>query len=131
MPGHPASPGHPVRWLLALLLACPAAALESGAVQATLGVDGRGRVLQVEQFRGRLLVVSLWASWCSSCLDELRALDELRRRHGDERIAILAMNAGETEGAVAAMAARLEPHGLSLTRVDEVDSALFPDAGVP
>lgn len=48
-------------------------------------------IVDLRQFRGRKLVVNLWATWCAPCVDELPYLDnlgELISPYGMEVIAI-------------------------------------------
>ena len=46
-----------------------------------LGPDGAPATLT--GFRGRPLLVNLWATWCGPCLLELPSLDKLAQREGD------------------------------------------------
>jgi thiol-disulfide isomerase/thioredoxin len=40
--------------------------------------DGVGRSLSLEDFRGRPVVLNLWATWCVPCRQEMPALDRLQ-----------------------------------------------------
>ncbi len=39
--------------------------------------DHAGRNLSLEDFRGRTLLVNIWATWCAPCREEMAALDRL------------------------------------------------------
>ncbi len=41
-------------------------------------IDHEGKELSFRDFRGKLLVVPLWATWCMDCLAELRSMENLR-----------------------------------------------------
>jgi thiol-disulfide isomerase/thioredoxin len=44
------------------------------------GLTGDGRKLS--SFRGKPLIINVWASWCAPCREEMGSLDRLARRHG-------------------------------------------------
>ncbi len=39
--------------------------------------DAAGNSLSLEDFRGRTVLVNLWATWCAPCVEEMPALDRL------------------------------------------------------
>jgi thiol-disulfide isomerase/thioredoxin len=45
--------------------------------------DGRGQPVRLSAFRGRPLLVNLWATWCGPCVVEMPSLDALAAREGD------------------------------------------------
>jgi thiol-disulfide isomerase/thioredoxin len=51
------------------------------------GLDGRPRSLA--DFRGRLLVVNFWATWCEPCRREIPLLQGLRREHARNGLEIV------------------------------------------
>lgn len=53
--------------------------------------DGEGRPVKLSAFRGRPLLVNLWATWCGPCVVEMPSLDALAARPGSE-IRILAVS---------------------------------------
>ena len=48
--------------------------------------DGAGRVYNLEQARGRVVLINIWASWCPPCVAEMPDLNELYRDYGDDVI---------------------------------------------
>jgi thiol-disulfide isomerase/thioredoxin len=76
---------------LALPTTAALAKLEvGGAPPDDLGKSKDGTVT-ISQFRGRVVVVTFWASWCGPCRRELPALDVLKRAAGD-RAEVVAVN---------------------------------------
>jgi thiol-disulfide isomerase/thioredoxin len=53
--------------------------------------DNESRPAGLETFRGRPLLMNLWASWCLPCVAELPALDRLKPQAEAEGIAIMAL----------------------------------------
>ncbi len=50
-----------------------------------------GRELSLADFKGRVLLINLWATWCAPCREELPLLDAyyvLAKKHGLEVIAV-------------------------------------------
>lgn len=41
-----------------------------------------GEPKQLADFRGRLVLVNLWATWCAPCVEEMPALDQLQAKLG-------------------------------------------------
>lgn len=44
--------------------------------------DGEGRPVRLSVFRGRPVLVNLWATWCGPCVVEMPSLDALAARAG-------------------------------------------------
>jgi thiol-disulfide isomerase/thioredoxin len=53
--------------------------------------DASGNAIELSDFRGKLVVLNLWATWCEQCLREMPSLDRLQAHFGD-RIAVLAIS---------------------------------------
>jgi thiol-disulfide isomerase/thioredoxin len=64
-----------------------------------------------EEVRGRVVVVSFWATWCLPCRVEMPALQTLHERHADEGLLVLGLvTDGHDEAAVNTF---LEEHGIT------------------
>lgn len=84
------------KFLLAALLICtgPAnAALEQGEVPpAYLGFNTEGDKIYLDNYQGKVVVVSFWASWCAPCLQELPVLNAFQKEAGTELMQVIAVN---------------------------------------
>lgn len=58
--------------------------------------DDRGFPASLEQYRGRIVVMNLWASWCPPCRAEMPDLQRLSDRYSDRGIAVVGVNEGES-----------------------------------
>jgi len=53
--------------------------------------DPFGRPARLSDFRGRPVLVNLWATWCGPCVVEMPSLDALARRQG-QTVRVLALS---------------------------------------
>jgi thiol-disulfide isomerase/thioredoxin len=54
--------------------------------------DGEGRDLSLDRFRGKVVLLNLWATWCAPCRREMPALDRLQARLGGDDFEVLALS---------------------------------------
>ncbi len=60
--------------------------------------DASGRAVSLEDFKGRVVLINLWATWCVPCRKEMPALDELEGKLGGKDFAVLAINLDQRGG---------------------------------
>lgn len=54
--------------------------------------DAEGRLRSLAQFRGRVVVLNLWATWCGPCREEMPTLDRLQARLGGTELQVVALS---------------------------------------
>jgi len=54
--------------------------------------DAAGKTLSLADFKGRVLLVNLWATWCVPCRKEMPELDHLQAALGGPDFAVVAIN---------------------------------------
>lgn len=54
------------------------------------GPDGAPRKL--EDFKGKTVLLNLWATWCVPCRSEMAALDRLQKEAGSEKFEVVTVN---------------------------------------
>jgi cytochrome c biogenesis protein CcmG/thiol:disulfide interchange protein DsbE len=57
--------------------------------------DMAGNSDDLANFRGQVVLVNLWATWCPPCKEEMPALETFYRKHADDGFAIVAVNDGD------------------------------------
>jgi len=60
---------------------------------AYAGKDLDGRALDLASFKGRVLVVNFWATWCPPCRAEMPLLDAVYKRHKGEGVGLVGLSA--------------------------------------
>lgn len=55
-------------------------------------VDGEGRPLTLADFRGKVILLNIWATWCIPCLREMPTLDRLQAKLGGPRFQVVVLS---------------------------------------
>lgn len=63
--------------------------------------DGNGQPTDLAAFRGRLVLLNIWATWCAPCREELPTLDALQAQLGGPGFAVIALSIDQGGLAVA------------------------------
>ncbi|WP_119305120.1 redoxin domain-containing protein [Dongia deserti] len=72
-------------------------------------VDGAGQPADMAPYRGKALLVNLWATWCAPCIEELPSLGELQRELGGENFQVVTIAIDERD--LSKIEPFLEKHG--------------------
>jgi len=67
------------------------------AIPDALGSDIDGTKINSSDYQGKIMVISFWATWCPPCRRELPIIDNLQRLVGKDRLAVIAVNFGESK----------------------------------
>lgn len=68
---------------------------------AVVFYNDAGEEIGLEAFRGRVVLVNLWATWCLPCREEMPALDRLQAALGGPDFEVVAININRQGRAVA------------------------------
>jgi peroxiredoxin len=78
---------------LSAALCAPASALELGDEAPDFSAPGMtGGTISLSAYRGKVVYLDFWASWCGPCAQSLPALDVLRREFKPEDFQVVAVN---------------------------------------
>lgn len=62
--------------------------------------DEDGRTLTLADFRGRVVLLNLWATWCPPCRKEMPSLDRLNAKRGGPAFEVVALSIDADPAAV-------------------------------
>lgn len=82
-----------------------------------------GKEARFSDFKGKPLLVNLWATWCAPCVVELPSLQKLKDQYGDKmQVIAVSVDAGKDEKAISSF---LEKRGIGdFAAYSDKDSAL-------
>ena len=70
--------------------------------------DLDGNPVALSDYRGKVVLVNNWATWCPPCREEMPVLNAYHADHADKNFSIIAVDAGEPEADVRNYAASME-----------------------
>ena len=59
-------------------------------------LDAAGKERTLADWRGKVVLLNLWATWCLPCRKEMPALDRLQREMGSDRFQVVAVSVDRT-----------------------------------
>lgn len=84
-----------------------AGAIEGQEVPGFTLRDARGQEHSLVDYRGRVVLLNFWATWCAPCRLEMPAIQERYERYGANELAVLAVNFDEPQSQVVAFGEEL------------------------
>ncbi|MBL4602379.1 MAG: redoxin family protein [Emcibacteraceae bacterium] len=54
--------------------------------------DASGKEVQFSHFKGKVILVNLWATWCAPCIKEMPDLNELQKSLGGEKFEVVLLS---------------------------------------
>ena len=76
------------------------AAWKGGATPSLVLKDTKGKEHDLAAYRGKLVLVNFWATWCEPCVEEMPSLEDLQDRFKGRPFAVLTVNMGESDAKV-------------------------------
>jgi thiol-disulfide isomerase/thioredoxin len=69
--------------------------------------DLAGRSQRLDDYRGQVVLLNFWATWCGPCRDEMPAIEQLKKKLKGRPFVVLAVNVNEPESRVRKFLSRL------------------------
>lgn len=68
-------------------------------IPQTQFTDKDGRALSLKDFRGKMILLNIWATWCPPCRKEMPSLDRLQARLGGPEFEVVAVSIDQGDDA--------------------------------
>ncbi|MFA4994154.1 MAG: TlpA disulfide reductase family protein [Bdellovibrionales bacterium] len=103
----------PVRVAFALLILCSPARADEGTaffrsttppqlVPSLVFEDESGAQHTLADYRGKFILLNVWATWCPPCAEEMPALDALQTKFDPKKFMVLPLAENSNDGIVSA-----------------------------
>jgi peroxiredoxin len=90
-----------------------------------------GQQVSLQQYRGKVVFLNFWATWCIPCREEMPALERLHQTYHAQDLAIVSIDLKESADQVKIF---FQKHSLSFPALLDQDGSVFRDylvAGMP
>jgi peroxiredoxin len=90
-----------------------------------------GHQVSLQQYRGKIVFLNFWATWCIPCREEMPALEGLHQKYQAQDLVIISIDLKESADQVRAF---FDKHSLSFPALLDQNGSVFRDylvAGMP
>ena len=101
----------------------------TGQVAPDFNVSDGTSAIHLANYRGQVVLLNFWASWCGPCVEELPGLLELHRERPD--LAILAVSIDTDQDAYARFIERRHMNLITVRDPDQTAARLYHTEGWP
>ncbi len=117
--------------LLLALLTSPSLGIEK-ARPFSLPVHGKEESFKLEDHLGKkIILINFWASWCTSCIEELPLLHALQKKYEGADVLFIGLNAGDNAKKIQKFIERYKFKYLILKDEDKSVSKLYGIESLP
>lgn len=92
-------------------------------------VDENGEVVRLSDYRGQVILVNFWATWCGPCVEEMPALDRLQADLGGEDFQVVTVSLDRSMDDVLEFFDRIELENLPI--IHDTNLASFSQIRTP
>lgn len=93
-------------------------------------LDGEGKG-DIADYRGRWVLVNLWASWCGPCAEEAPVLEDFYRRYKNRGVTVVGINVQDNSDDALSFQEKYGSSYPQLRSVGDERSDAFGSVGVP
>ncbi|MDC3035846.1 TlpA family protein disulfide reductase [Candidatus Pelagibacter sp.] len=58
-------------------------------------LDTKNNIIELSEFKGKLVILNFWATWCAPCKEEMPSLSELKKNPNLDNLVIFPINVGQ------------------------------------
>jgi len=92
---------------LTLVVSFSARATNDGLQSLSL-VDVEEQPVALESFKGKVILLNFWATWCPPCIKEMPSMERLRNQLSGKPFEVVAINVGESPTTVSSFMLELD-----------------------
>ncbi len=92
-------------------------------------VQNGPQTIRLSQFRGKIVLLNFWATWCAPCIDELPSLQELQKQRPD--VQVLAVSIDDDPAAYSAFLKQYDINLLAVRDGSQGANLKFGSVRVP
>ena len=119
---------------LAALFVLPAFATTSSGPAPAFQLSGRGgKTIDLSQFKGQVVMINFWATWCGPCRQEMPLLEDIYKKYKPMGFTLIGINVEPKSGDPEGWLSKL-PKPVTFPVAFDVDSKvskLYKVAGMP
>ncbi|HSM84530.1 MAG TPA: TlpA disulfide reductase family protein [Candidatus Limnocylindrales bacterium] len=86
--------------------------------------------VSLHDYRGKVVVLNFWTTWCPPCIEEMPALMELQQRMGD-KVVVLGVSTDESDAAYHQFLIKHKINFLTVRDADAASAHLYRTTGQP
>jgi peroxiredoxin len=106
-----------MRLLIALIAALTAVAADAGTAAPDFALRSlEGRTVRLSDYRGKVVLVNFWATWCGGCRVEMPWLVELERQYRPQGLEIVGVSMDDANDEVVAKFAKAKNVNYTIVR---------------
>ena len=68
---------------------------ETKKLQNVIFRDRDNKIFDIKDYKGNLIIINFWATWCAPCREEMPSLDKLKENDVFKNIVIFPINVGQ------------------------------------
>ncbi len=102
-----------------------------GTVAPDFSVQDSSRTVALHDFRGQVVVLNFWATWCPPCVEEMPSLIDMQRQLKNRGVTVLAVSVDVDPNAYAQFIKNHNVDLLTLRDPDQKSNALYGTAAFP
>jgi len=93
--------------------------------------DLQGKEVSSADFKGKVVVLDFWATWCPPCREAIPELMALQKKYADKGLVIIGISVDENREELESFVAKRDFNYRILLASDEVVAAYFDADGLP